>query len=203
MGKKTVSFLVSGRGSNFTAVAEKILNNEINAKLGIVISNNGDAKALEIANNFGMKSFFVNPKIYSTREDHEREMGRLLKDLKTDLVVAAGYMRVLTRYFINIYRNKIINIHPALLPSFPGTDSQEQAYDYGVKITGCTTHFINEGVDTGPIILQAAISIEKDDTITTLSAKILKKEHIILPRSVKLFCEDRLKVIGNKVIIKN
>jgi phosphoribosylglycinamide formyltransferase-1 len=202
MKKKIVSFLVSGRGSNFTAVAEKIINGEIKAGLGIVISDKGEAKALEIAEGFGMKAFHVDPKQYASREEHEKEMERLLKDSGTDLVVAAGYMRVLTPYFVKCYRNRIINIHPAILPSFPGTDAQKQAFDYGVKITGCTAHFIDEGTDTGPIIMQAAVEVTQDETLTQLSARILKEEHRILPESVKLFCEERLTVAGNKVLIK-
>jgi phosphoribosylglycinamide formyltransferase 1 len=202
MKKKVVSFLVSGRGSNFKAIAEKIMTGEINAVLGILISNKKNAKALDIAKEFGMESFFVDFASYITREEHEKAMVKLLKKYKTDLVVAAGYMRVLTPYFVKEFRTRIMNIHPALLPSFPGTDAQRQAFDKGVKITGCTTHFIDDGTDTGPIILQAAVPILANDTIETLSARILKEEHRIFPESVKLFCEDRLKLRGNKVILK-
>ncbi len=202
MKKRIVSFLVSGRGSNFTAVAERIIEGGINARLGIVISDNGEAKALGIAEDFGMKAFHVDPKKYSSRKEHEKEMERLLKDSGTDLVVAAGYMRVLSPYLVNCYRNRIINIHPALLPSFPGTDGQKQAFNYGVKITGCTAHFIDEGTDTGPIIMQAAVEVRQNETLAQLSSRILKEEHRILPESVKLFCEERLSVVGNKVLIK-
>lgn len=202
MKRKRVSFLVSGRGSNFTAVAEKIINREINAIPGIVISDNREAKALEIAKGFGMKVFYIDTKNFSSREDCEKEMAGLLKNSDTDLVVAAGYMRILTPYFINCYRNRIINIHPALLPSFPGIEAQKQAFNYGVKFTGCTTHFIDEGIDSGPIIMQAAVKVKQDETLTQLSARILKEEHRILPQSVKLFCEERLTVVGNKVLIK-
>lgn len=203
MKKKVVSFLASGRGSNFQAVARKIISGEIsNATLGILISDVESAKALEIARSFGMDAFFVNPKAYPNRTEHEKEMVRLLKAANTDLVVAAGYMRILTPYFVSEYRNRIINIHPALLPSFPGVNAQKQAFDYGVKITGCTTHFIDEGVDSGPIILQRAVSVEPDDTVETLAERILKEEHIILPLSVDLFCRDKLEVVGRKVIIK-
>jgi len=202
MSKKTVSFIVSGRGSNFSAVAEKILDNEIEATLGILISNKIDATALEIAGEYGMESFFVDPGDYSSREKHEEEMCRLLSEHNTDLVVAAGYMRLLTPYFVNKYMNRIINIHPALLPAFPGVNSQKQAFDYGVKITGCTTHFVDEGTDSGPIIMQESVPVENDDTGTSLAARILKEEHRILPESVKLFCQDRLEIAGNKVFIR-
>ncbi|MCP4136244.1 MAG: phosphoribosylglycinamide formyltransferase [bacterium] len=201
MAKKTVSFLVSGRGSNFTEVAKQIHNGSINAAPGIVISNAKDAKALEVANDFGMTSYFVDPADYPTREEHERAMIELLNECDTDLIVAAGFMKILSPYFVNKYRNRVINIHPALLPSFPGVNSQKQAFDHGVKVTGCTAHFIDEGTDTGPIIMQSIIEILQDDTISTLSARILAEEHKILPESVKLFCEDKLTIEGRKVLI--
>lgn len=203
MGKKTVSFLVSGRGSNFSAVAKKIISGDIHAKLGIVISDKGDVKALEIAKNFGMESFFVNPKEYKSREDHEKYMIKLLKKYKTDLVVTAGFMRLLTPYFVKAYYHKIINIHPALLPSFPGVNAQKQAFDYGVKISGCTTHFIDEGVDSGPIIMQSVVEIRQNETVNELSNRILMEEHRILPETVKLFCEGRLSIKGRKVLLIN
>ena len=199
--KKVVSFLASGRGSNFTVVVEHILKNEINAEPGILISDKKSAQALETAESFGMKSYFVDPKSFSSREDHEREMVSLFEKHKTGLIVAAGYMRILTPFFVRKYRNRIINIHPALLPSFPGTSGQRQALEYGVKITGCTAHFIDEGTDTGPIILQKAVPVYDDDTEETLSARVLKEEHRVLPEAVRLFCEDRLTVKGRKVYI--
>lgn len=201
MKKKTVSFLISGRGSNFSAVAEAIKKGKIKAHLGIVLSNREDAKGLDIARSYGMKTFFVDPKKFSSRSDHEDEMIRLLGEHDTDLVVAAGYMRILSPHFVQAFKNSIINIHPALLPSFPGVDGQKQALDYGVRFSGCTSHFIDEGTDTGPIILQSVIPVEQDDTEASLSARILKEEHRVLPESVKLFCEDRLTVEGRKVII--
>ena len=202
MKKKTVSFLVSGRGSNFSAVAEKILEGKIKAKTGIVISDKAEAKALEIATTYGMKSFFVNPKEYSSREDHERKMVQLLEEAGTDLVVTAGYMRILTPYFINAFGQRIINIHPALLPAFPGIHGQKQALDYGVRFAGCTAHFVDEGTDTCHIISQAVVPVLQDDTEKTISARILKEEHRILPEAVKLFCEERLTIKGRKVLIK-
>ncbi|MCX8125046.1 MAG: phosphoribosylglycinamide formyltransferase [Spirochaetes bacterium] len=199
--KKTVSFLVSGRGSNFHAVAQAIIKGEIPAHLGIVISDKPGVKALDIARELSIPAFFVNPKDYPTRQDHEKAMVELLNKYKTNLVVTAGYMRLLTPYFVNEFRNRIINIHPALLPSFPGTHAQKQALDYGVKISGCTTHFIDEGTDSGPIIMQRAVPVYDDDTEETLSARILKEEHQILIESVKLFCQDRLTIKGRKVYI--
>jgi phosphoribosylglycinamide formyltransferase-1 len=201
MLNKTVSFLASGRGSNFEAVAKKIKSGEIKADLGILISDKKDAKALKLANDFGMKSFFVDPKKFSSREEFDREMVVLFKKAETDLVVAAGYMRILSPVFINNFKNKIINIHPALLPAFPGIYSQKKALDYGVKITGCTAHFVDEGTDTGPIIIQAFVPVLPDDTEDTLSARILKEEHRIFPDAVNLFCKGKLKVKGRIVSI--
>lgn len=202
MKKKVISFLASGRGSNFNAIAHKIFHGDIKADLGILISDKSDAKALDIAADYGMKSFFIDPKIYSGREEHEMAIIKLFEKYRTDLIVAAGYMRILTPCIISRYKYKIINIHPALLPSFPGVHAQKQAFVKGVKITGCTTHFIDEGVDTGPIIMQAAVRVKDDDTLESLSSRILKQEHIIFPESVKLYCEDKLKLSGGKVIIK-
>jgi phosphoribosylglycinamide formyltransferase 1 len=201
MFKKTVSFLASGRGSNFENVARKIKSGYIKADFGILISDKQDAKALKIAESFGMKSFFVDPKQFASREDFDRELVSLLKKAKTDLVVTAGYMRILSPYFVKAYKNKIINIHPALLPAFPGVNSQKKALDYGVKITGCTAHFIDEGTDTGPIILQAFVPVLPDDTEDKLSARILKEEHEILPHAVKLFCNGKLKIKGRIVSV--
>ncbi|GAB4219296.1 MAG TPA: phosphoribosylglycinamide formyltransferase [Spirochaetota bacterium] len=199
--KKTVSFLVSGRGSNFQAVASAIIKGDIPATVGIVISDKPGVKALDIARELSIPAFFVNPKDYATRQDHEKAMIDLLQKCNTDLVVTAGYMRLLTPFFVNEFKNRIINIHPALLPSFPGTHAQKQALEYGVKISGCTTHFIDEGTDSGPIILQKAVPVYDDDTEDTLSARILKEEHQILIESVKLYCMDKLKVKGRKVFI--
>ncbi len=202
MKKKVVSFLASGRGSNFTVVAKKILDGAIKAEFGVLISDRADAKALEIAKEFGVKPLHVNPKDYSSRQEFDGELVKLLNEHKTDLVVAAGYMRILSPVFVSAFRNRIINIHPALLPSFPGVHAQQQAFEYGVKISGCTAHFIDEGTDTGPIIMQAAVPVLDTDTADSLSARILKEEHRVLPESVKLFCEGRLEVRGRRVIIK-
>ncbi len=199
--KKNISFLVSGRGSNFQALAEQIQKGYINADIKAVISDKSDAPVLERADKMGIKSLFIDPKKFSSRESHEREILHILHETETDLVVAAGYKRLLTPVFIEPFRNRIINIHPSLLPAFPGKNAQAQAIEHGVKIAGCTCHFIDEGTDTGPIIMQAAVSVDQDDTADTLSQKILKQEHRILSESVKLFCEDRIKIENRKVYI--
>ncbi len=201
MRKKVVSFLASGRGSNFRVVAEKIINGYINADLGILLSDKKEAPALVSAGTYGMKAGIVDPADHKSKRACEEMMIKLLEDHKTDLVVAAGFMRILSPAFVNAFRHRIINIHPALLPSFPGVHAQKQAFDYGVKISGCTAHFIDEGTDTGPIILQAAVPVMEDDTEDSLSARILKEEHRILPEAVKLFCEDRLRIKGRRVTI--
>ncbi len=199
--RKTVSFLVSGNGSNFQAVAEKIIRGDINADTGILISNKQDAFALKRAEKLGVKSIFIDPAVFSSKTDYEKEMINCFNAHNTDLIVAAGYMRILSPFFINYYTNRIINIHPSLLPSFRGKDAQQQALDCGVRIAGCTTHFIDSGVDTGPIILQAAVKVYTDDNADTLSSRIILEEHKILSESVRLFCEDRLDIKEKKVII--
>jgi len=202
MNKRTVSFLVSGRGSNFKIVAEKILDGTINARFGCVISNKADAPALEIARSMNIPAYAVESKKYLTRKGHEKEVCRILARHDTDLIVAAGYMRILSPYIISKYRYRLINIHPALLPSFPGVHAQKQAVEYGVRFSGCTVHFIDEGTDTGPIILQKVVEVRQDDTSAELSKRILKEEHLLLPEAVKLFCENRLTVEGRRVLIK-
>ncbi|MGL4370041.1 MAG: phosphoribosylglycinamide formyltransferase [Spirochaetota bacterium] len=201
MKKPTVSFLVSGRGSNFKIVADRILNGKITAECGAVISNKADAAALEIARNMKIPAYTVDAGNFLTRKGHEKEIIRLLEKHNTDLIVAAGYMRILSPYILKKYCCRIINIHPSLLPAFPGTAAQRQAIEYGVKVSGCTVHFIDEGTDTGPIILQKTTEIRSDDTQASLSKRILELEHEALPEAVKMFCEGRLAVEGRKVRI--
>jgi phosphoribosylglycinamide formyltransferase-1 len=202
MKKTVVSFLVSGRGSNFKKVAEEILKGNIDAEIGIVISDKSQAKALQTASDLSIKYQIIERKKYPVKKDHEKAMLKALKEVKTSLVITAGYMRILSPSFIRAYPNKIINIHPSLLPAFPGIRAQLQALNYGAKISGCTAHFIDEGTDTGPIILQEAVTIQSDDTESTLSKKILELEHKILPLAIKLFCEKKILVKNRTVLIK-
>ena len=199
--KKIVSFLASGRGSNFKAVAEKIISVQIKARPGILICDKPDAAAFEKAAKLGIDSVYIDPKSFPTKADYEKEMIKHLSRYNTDYIVAAGYMRILSGEIIQHYKNRIINIHPSLLPSFQGKDAQKQAIEYGVKISGCSTHFIDEGTDTGPIILQQAVHVKKNDTVHTLAEKILKEEHKLLIKSVKLLCDDKLEVRGRHVFI--
>jgi phosphoribosylglycinamide formyltransferase 1 len=201
--RTVVSFLVSGSGLNFSVVAKNILGGDIRARVGAVITDNAKARVLERAKEMGVPAFFVDPEEYCSREIQEEKIIMILNSYKTGLVVAAGYMRLLTPNFVSRYRNRIINIHPSLLPSFPGIRSQYKALEYGVKITGCTTHFIDEGVDTGPIIMQSPVAVLEHDTVDSLSERILNEEYRILSQSIRLFCHGKLKVARNKVIIQS
>jgi phosphoribosylglycinamide formyltransferase-1 len=200
--RKVISFLVSGRGSNFYAIAKKIQEGYIKADFGVLISSNSKAKAIELAKEFPIKVYVVDYKKYSSRREAEKEIERLLDEVNTDLIVCAGFMKVLTPDFVNKYRYRIMNIHPSLLPSFPGVNAHRQAIEYGVEISGCTVHFIDEGVDTGPIILQKAVRVYDDDDEESLADRVLKWEHKAYPEAVRLFVEDRLKIEGRKVYIR-
>ncbi|MHA2309691.1 MAG: phosphoribosylglycinamide formyltransferase [Candidatus Heimdallarchaeaceae archaeon] len=195
-----IAVLISGRGSNLKA----ILNAEEKKQLGqveviLVVSNNSKAKGIEIAKSFGKKTISLEANNFKTKEAYEKELGAIIKNHSVDLIVLAGFMRILSPYFINKFRNKIINIHPSLLPSFPGLNAQKQALDSGVKVSGCTVHFVNENVDAGPIILQKAVEISEDETEFSLSEKILKEEHKLLPQSIMMISEDKVKIEQNKV----
>jgi phosphoribosylglycinamide formyltransferase-1 len=195
-----ISVFISGRGSNFKAINEAIKCGFIkNTKISMVISDNSDAQGLLYA-----KENNIPYTIIDNREKHERE-ANILKTLKAyniDLVCLAGYMKIIGPEIINNYPSKIMNIHPSLLPSFPGINAQKQALDYGAKITGCTLHFVDALVDHGPIILQRSVKIDENDSIESLSAKILYYEHETYPLGVQLFVEHRLVVLGRKVIIR-
>ncbi|MEW6608143.1 MAG: phosphoribosylglycinamide formyltransferase [bacterium] len=201
MDKLKIGILASGRGSNLQAIIDAVELGNLSADIAIVISDNKDAYALIRAQKYGIKTLFLDPKGFR-REDYDRKVVEVLQEENIELVVLAGFMRIITPYFVNAYKNRIMNIHPALLPSFPGLHGQRQAIDYGVKISGATVHFVDEGCDTGPIILQAAVNVENDDTEETLSGRILEQEHKIYPQAIHLYAEGKLKVIGRKVRIK-
>lgn len=199
MSKKLIiGVLVSGRGTNLQAIIDSIQRGELSAEIAIVISDNPNAMALERARRADIPTAYVKP---GKKSEFEREIIRILEENKVELIVLAGFMRILSPDFVNHFPMKIINIHPSLLPSFPGLEAQRQALEYGVKITGCTVHFVNEMVDAGPIILQEAVPVYDDDTVESLSARILEKEHKILVEAIRLFGENRLKVIGRRVFI--
>jgi len=198
---KKIAVLLSGRGSNFLSIKKKLDEGGINGEIAVVISNKADAKGLEFAREQGLNAVFVNPKEFDGREAYDRELVRILRENGVELVCLAGFMRIISPYFVSEFRNRILNIHPSLLPSFKGLDAQKQAFEYGVKFAGCTVHFVDEEMDHGSIILQAVVPVLQDDDDHSLSERILKEEHRIYPEAVALFCADRLKVEGRKVFV--
>jgi phosphoribosylglycinamide formyltransferase-1 len=197
--------LASGRGSNLQAIIDAIEAGQVQAKIVVVISNKKDAVALERARKHGLSDIFVDPKPYAGRQDsreaYDRELLEVLNQHDVELVLLAGYMKIVTAVLVDAYANRMMNIHPSLLPSFPGLDVQKKAIDWGCKLAGCTVHFVTEGVDEGPIIIQAAVPVFDNDTPETLAARILEQEHKIYPRAVQLFAEGRLRVEGRRVLI--
>jgi len=200
--KGKVAVFISGRGSNFKAIQEAILSGKINAEIVVVHSNREDAPGLEIARNFGLETLFLNPKAFPSKEDYEKELIKELKKRDVDLICLAGYMRILSPSFCREFQNSVMNIHPALLPSFPGLHVQQKAIDWGVKYSGATVHFVTEDVDMGPIIIQAVVPVLQDDTEETLSERILREEHKIYPEAVRLYFEGKLEIQGRRVYIR-
>ncbi len=200
-----VAVLASGRGSNLQAIIDAIEAGQVEAEIVCVISNKKDVAALERARKHGLKDLFIDPKPFAGRPDSRETYDRALLDVlqqhEVDLVLLAGYMKIVTAVLVTAYVNRMMNIHPSLLPSFPGLDVQKKAIDWGCKLAGCTVHFVTEGVDEGPIIIQAAVPILDEDTPETLAERILIQEHKIYPRAVQLFAEGRLKVEGRRVFI--
>lgn len=198
---KNLGILLSGRGSNFEAIAQQVMAGRIPARIAVVISNRSQAAGLEIARRLGIEARSI-PSKGKERAAYDWEVVGVLKQFHVDLVCLAGFMRVLTPYFVQEFRGRILNIHPALLPAFPGLDAQQQALDYGVKFTGCTVHFVDEGVDTGPIVCQAVVPVLDQDTVESLALRILKEEHRIYPEAVRLVVEDRVEIVGRRVVLK-
>jgi phosphoribosylglycinamide formyltransferase-1 len=200
-----VAVLASGRGSNLQSIIDAIEAGQVQAQIVAVISNKKDAVALERARKDGLKDLFVDPKPFTgrpdSREAYDRSLLEVLQQHDVELVLLAGYMKIVTAVLVTAYANRMMNIHPSLLPSFPGLDVQKKAIEWGCKLAGCTVHFVTEGVDEGPIIIQAAVPILDDDTSDTLAARILVQEHKIYPRAVQLFAEGRLRVDGRRVLI--
>ena len=191
--------LVSGSGSNLQSIIDHIEKGSLPARIGILVSNNPSAFALERAKKHGISSEVIGHAGFASREDYDRKVVETLNAHGVELVVLAGFMRVLSPFFLRSFPMRVMNIHPALLPSFPGTHGQKQAFDYGVKFSGCTVHFADEGVDTGPIIIQAVVPVYDADTEETLSGRILKEEHRIYPQAIRLYAEGKLRVEGRKV----
>jgi phosphoribosylglycinamide formyltransferase-1 len=195
-----VGVLASGNGTDLQSIIDASENKMIDATVVVVISDNLNAYALQRAKNHTIEGIYVDP-TGKKRHENDREINRILKQHDVDLVIGAGYMRILSNDFVKEWYGKLINIHPALLPSFKGANGQKDALDYGVKITGCTTHFIDEETDHGPIILQAAVIVRPDDDHNSLSQRILQVEHQLLPRTIDLFAQHRLNIKGRHVHI--
>jgi phosphoribosylglycinamide formyltransferase 1 len=198
--KKRLGVLLSGRGSNFEALAESIASGRIpNAEIAVVISNRDGAPGIDRAKARGIATRVI-PSKGLERETYDRQVVAVLHEHKVDLVCLAGYMRLLSPYFVAAFPNRILNIHPSLLPSFPGLESQRQALEYGVKFAGCTVHFVDENLDAGPIVLQSVVPINDDDTEDSLSARILQEEHKIYSQAVRIVLEGRYKIQGRRVL---
>jgi len=202
INKAKLGVLVSGRGSNLQSIIDNIEKGKLNAEIAVVISDVEDAYALERTGKHNIKTCFVNPKGFKGRDGFFDEIGKVLKQNSVEYVILAGFMRIIPLSLISIYKNKMLNIHPALLPSFPGLGVQKKALEYGVKYSGCTVHFVDEGCDTGPIILQAVVPVLEDDTEETLSQRILKEEHRIYPEAIDLVINGKVKIVGRRVIKK-
>lgn len=200
-GLPDIGVLVSGGGSNLQAIIDASERGEIPCRVGIVVSNRPDAGGLERAGRHGIPTAVVDHKAFQTREEFDAKLVEVLKASGIRLVCLAGFMRVLTPLFIRAFPHRILNIHPALLPAFPGTHGPRQALQYGARFAGCTVHFLDEGVDTGPVIVQAVVPVYEDDTEESLAARVLAEEHRIYPMAIRLFLEGRLTIEGRRVRI--
>jgi phosphoribosylglycinamide formyltransferase-1 len=196
-----VGVLASGRGSNLRALVEATRAGRVPAEVALVVSDRADAPALAFAREQGIAARHLDPREHPTREAHDKAVIGALDAHRVGLVCLAGYMRILTGTFVRHFAGRLLNVHPALLPAFPGLHAQRQALEHGVRVAGATVHFVDEGVDTGPIVLQAAVPVEPGDTEATLSARILVEEHRIYPEAVRLFAEGRLAIEGRRVRI--
>ena len=199
---KRIAVLASGSGSNFEAIVRAQRRKVFNAQVALLVCNNADAFCRARARRLKVKEIFIDPRDYSSRESFDATLKKILKKGKIDLVVLAGYMRILSPAFIRAFKNKVINIHPAILPAFKGSRAISDAFDYGVKLTGVTVHFVDEQVDHGPIILQSAIAVNKGMTIKKLEAAVHRLEHKLYPRAIKLVLGGKVRIEGRRVQIK-
>jgi phosphoribosylglycinamide formyltransferase-1 len=203
MNTLAIGVLASGRGSNFQSIIDSIESGYLGAEIRLLITDNPGAFAVERARRHGIEYLVLEPRHFGSRDLYFEAMAQELKKRGVDLIVLAGFMRIVRKPLIEAFPDSIMNIHPALLPAFPGLHGQKQAIDYGVKISGCTVHFVDDGMDTGPVIIQAAVPVMDDDTEESLSERILTFEHKIFPEAIKLFAEGRLEIIGRRVRIIN
>ena len=196
---KNIGILLSGRGSNFEAIAKNVASGKIsNARIAIVISNRTDAGGIAVAQRLGLEAVVI-PSKGKAREDHDREVADRLQQQSVDLVCMAGYMRLLSPWFVKQFPHRILNIHPSLLPAFPGLEAQEQAFAYGVKVAGCTVHFVDEELDHGPIIVQKSVPVLDSDDEHTLAARILEQEHIAYSEAIKIVLEGNFNIVGRRI----
>lgn len=196
---KKLGILLSGRGSNFQAIARNVQAGKIPAEIAVVISNRADAQGLETARAMGLEAVCI-PSKGLKREEYDRRVVALLKQKQVDLVCLAGFMRLLSAWFVEQFPNRILNIHPALLPSFPGLDGQQQALEHGVKFSGCTVHFVDAGLDSGPIVAQAVVPVNDDDTLAALSARILSQEHRLYTEAINIVLSGKFRIEGRRVM---
>jgi len=201
MAVKRIAVLASGRGSNFQAVIDAITRGDLPASCCGLITDNPGAYSIVRAEKAGIPVYIVDYTVYPAKEAYEKALCRGMEELSADLYVLAGYMRILGGGIVRHFHGRLMNIHPALLPGFPGLHAQRQALGYGVKVSGCTVHFVDEEMDSGPVIVQACVPVEEEDDEETLSARILAMEHRCLPKAIRLFCEDRLIIDGRRVRI--
>lgn len=196
---KNLGILLSGRGSNFVAIADSIKAGRIpDARISVVISNKADALGIATARQRGLTALVIASK-GRTREEHDREVVAALKEHKVDLICLAGYMRLLSPWFVRQFPHQILNIHPSLLPAFPGLEAQEQAFAYGVKVSGCTVHFVDEELDHGPIIVQKAVQVAETDDEHTLAARILEQEHMAYSEAIEIVLEGKFEIVGRRL----
>jgi len=198
--KNLIGILISGRGSNMRAILDRIAAGDLDARVVRIISNERQATGLQAAREDGVETLVIDHRESPTREAHDRKMAEALAAKGVRLVCLAGYMRLLSPWFVERFEGRILNIHPSLLPSFPGRDAQRQAIEAGVKVSGCTVHFVDEHVDSGPIILQEVVPVLDDDTPDILAARILEKEHVVYGRAIALFFSGRLRIDGGRVL---
>jgi phosphoribosylglycinamide formyltransferase-1 len=196
-----IAVLISGRGSNMQSIVAACKRGYINANVSLILSNRVEAPGLEFARSENIEAVVLPHKAFPVREDYDRQVVDILHQKQIDLICLAGFMRLLSSVFVTAFPNRILNIHPALLPSFPGLHAQRQAVEYGVKVTGCTVHFVDEGLDSGPIILQKTLEVKPDDTEETLSERLLPLEHATYVEALKLYFENRVHVENRKVVI--
>lgn len=195
-----LAILLSGRGSNFAAIHDAIVRGTLDAEIVCVISNRPDAPGIEYAQAMGLPAHVVGHRAFASRAAHEAEVLAILQTARPDFIALAGYMRLLSPSFIAAYPMKIVNIHPSLLPAFPGVDAQAQAVAYGVKISGCTVHFVDENLDAGPIIVQRAVAVQPDDDASALAARILEEEHVAYVEALRKLASGKYRVDGRRVI---